>query len=226
MSEVGYKGRIIGTTFLAVIFLFIRTVVTFKFGAAPHRIPFPAIILIVIGWFLGREYDKSVYRANRDFLTGLFNRHYVLSKIQKIFSSSRRNKNKIAILLLDVNNFKQINDNFGHDTGDMVLRRIAELLTNNVTSDDIVSRWGGDEFLIISPFMEQKEVNQKIRRFENDLKYCNWEGLDLSVSVGLATYPTNGHHFENLLSIADANMYGLKPNAKQITTPKQSPNHI
>jgi len=217
---MGYKGRITGITFVAVIIVAIRTVVKLKFGATPHGIPLLAIIPMIIGWYFGREYDKSVYRANRDSLTGLFTRRYVLDKIQKNFSRANRKKNKIAIILLDVNDFKQINDNFGHETGDQVLKCISDLLIDSFTSEDIVSRWGGDEFLVISPFTDQKTLNQKISHFKNSMKSKDLKYHGLSVSIGKAIYPSERNTFESLISKADANMYKFKSHYNQITSPR------
>lgn len=217
--EMGYKGRIISVAFVAIIIITIRMIVKSHFGSTPHQIPLPAIVLLVIGWFLGREYDKSVYIANRDSLTGLLNRRYVLGKIQKNFLKAKRKKYKVAVILLDVNNFKQINDNFGHEAGDQVLKRISALLTNSFTPEDIVSRWGGDEFLVISPFADQKIVKQKITHFENSVQDSNWKYPGLSVSIGQAIYPSDDDNFECLISEADANMYRFKPLANQVTSP-------
>ncbi|AIF45112.1 GGDEF domain-containing protein [Virgibacillus sp. SK37] len=207
---MGYKGRITGITFVAIIIIVIRTFVKIHFGATPHSIPLPAIILMIIGWYLGREYDKSVYKANRDPLTGLFNRRYVLDNIQKSFSKANRKSNKLAIILLDVNDFKQINDNFGHETGDQVLKCISDLLIDSFLSEDIVARWGGDEFLIVSPFADEKRLNQKISHFKNSLKSKDLKYNGLSVSIGKAIYPSDDNTFESLISKADANMYRFK----------------
>ncbi|GAA0433394.1 hypothetical protein GCM10008983_07540 [Lentibacillus halophilus] len=207
---MGYKGRITGIAFVAIILFTIRTVVKSHFGAAPHPIPLPAIIPIIIGWYLGKEYDKSVYRANRDSLTGLFNRRYVFEKIHKTILKTKKRNNTLAIILLDINNFKQINDSFGHETGDLILKSISKLLANSFTSKDIVSRWGGDEFLIISSFADQNDLNQKIAHFENALKNQDWEYQSLSVSIGKAISSSGADEFESLISKADANMYEVK----------------
>ncbi len=207
---MGYKGRITGITFVAIIIIVIRTFVKLNFGETPHDIPLPATILMIIGWYLGREYDKSVFKANRDPLTGLFNRRYVLDNIQKLFSKANRKRNKLAVILLDVNDFKQINDNFGHETGDQVLKFISNLLIDSFVSEDIVARWGGDEFLIVFTFADEKRLNQKISYFKNSMKGKDWKYNGLSVSIGKAIYPSDDKTFESLISIADANMYRFK----------------
>ncbi|AIF42140.1 pleD [Virgibacillus sp. SK37] len=167
-------------------------------------------MLMIVGWYLGREYDKSVYKANRDSLTGLFNRRYVLDNIQKSFSKAKRKRNKLAIILLDVNDFKQINDNLGHETGDQVLKCISDLLIDSFASEDIVARWGGDEFLIVSSFTDETMLNQKVSHFKGSIKGKHWRHNGLSVSIGKAIYPSDDKTFESLISKADANMYRFK----------------
>lgn len=205
-----YKGRIISVSFIIIIIFSIRIVVKSHFDSTPHQIPFPAFILIIVGWFLGKEYDKSVYRANSDSLTGLFNRHYVLDEIHKIFAKAKRKNKKVAIILIDVNDFKEINDNFGHDTGDIILKNISDLMISSFKSSDIISRWGGDEFLIISPFTDYKILDEKINLFEQSITHINWESHNISASIGKAIYPVDADNFESLVSKADINMYHSK----------------
>lgn len=212
---MGYRGRIISVGFLILILLLIRTVVTLKFGTAPHQIPLIGIGLVIIGWMLGREYDKSVYRANRDSLTRLYNRHYAVENVRKILSRADRKRTKVAILLIDVNDFKEINDTYGHEAGDRALINISDLLLNSFESSDLIARWGGDEFLIISPFTDETIVTQKIALVEKAMKYANNEYHNLSISIGKAVYPVDSDDFESLLAQADAEMYRFKSSNNQ-----------
>jgi len=93
-----YRGLIIIATFLIIILLTIRTIVISKFGAAPHQVPLLGISLVPIGWFSGREYDKSVYKANIYALTGLYNRRFVYDRVLKIFSKARKRDEQLAIV--------------------------------------------------------------------------------------------------------------------------------
>lgn len=208
--KMTYKGRFISVLFVTFILLTVRTAVKSHFGSVPHSIPFPAVILILIGWFIGKEYDKSVYKANRDFLTKLYNRRFVTERINKVFKKVKRNKQKLAVILLDVNDFKEINDNFGHSAGDSILKSISNLLVNHFDSTDIVARWGGDEFLILSSFHEQESLNIKLTNLINKLEKTDWEYQNISLSLGHAIYPTDAVNFDPLVLKADSKMYAFK----------------
>ncbi|MGX2962018.1 GGDEF domain-containing protein (plasmid) [Peribacillus sp. JNUCC 23] len=96
------------------------------FGQVPHPVPIPAIIVLVIAWYLGEQYDKYVYLSTRDSLTGLYNRRYVTDKFPNLSRCANRRKLNICTLLVDVNDFKEINDHYGHDAGDVVLANISK----------------------------------------------------------------------------------------------------
>lgn len=213
---MNYKGRVISIAFVAVILLFIRQVVIMHFGRAPHPLPLPMVIPLIIAWYGGKQYDKYMHLSTRDSLTGLFNRRYVLDTFSRTLSKAKRKKVNIAVLLLDLNDFKEINDTYGHDTGDKVLESISKLLKVCFDRNDIISRWGGDEFLIVSSFADKKVIENKLSHFKNKIKSedCGYHGL--SVSIGRAIYPFDATDLESLIAKADSDMYRLKMDHKQI----------
>lgn len=186
------------------------------FGRAPHQMPFPALVPIIFAWYLGRQYDKYVYLSTRDTLTGLYNRRYVYDKFTKVARHSYRKKLNTSILLLD------INDTYGHDYGDRVLEFISKQLVNSFEGKDIIARWGGDEFLIISPFSDERLINEKVKSFKKEIKNMDWSHIDLhlSLSIGKAIYPLDGDNLKSVVAKADSNMYELKVSHKQTKAAK------
>lgn len=209
--DVGYKGRLIGGGFSLFIVLMIRTIVVSHFGSAPHNFPLLAILVVMISWFFGREYDKTIYKANRDSLTGLFNRYYVFTNSHKLFTKADRKEHQVAIIFFDVNDFKNINDTYGHDVGDVTLKNIAALLQQHFGKRDIVSRWGGDEFLVIAPFSNRTSVTKTIDQITSAIDNDKEQFSGISMSIGKAIYPKDANTFKHLVSQADADMYRFKP---------------
>lgn len=216
-KRMGYRGRITSIIFIGSILLFIRQMVNMHFGQVPHPFPLPAIIALIIAWFLGKQYDKYVYLSSRDTLTGLFNRRYVLDNFSRIIQQANKRNANMAILLLDVNDFKEINDQHGHEYGDEVLEGISEILLDSFDPKEVIARWGGDEFLVLSIFNKENEIMEKIERFEHLIKNNEWRHHHngLSVSIGKADFPNNGKSLKELVAKADSNMYAVKMNHKQ-----------
>jgi diguanylate cyclase (GGDEF)-like protein len=162
-------------------------------------------------WWLGFQYDKAKFLSQKDALTGLFNRRYISQITPKLLSQMDKKDQNLSISVIDCNNFKQINDHDGHKIGDQVLTNISELLIQCTRNTDVVARWGGDEFLIVSPYSDlnrTKETSRKIEKGLSDLSDAM--NLDISVSIGIAVYPKDARDIKDLLIIADRNMYECK----------------
>jgi len=213
-----YKGRVITVLFVASILFFIRSMVKIQMGQVPHHIPLLGIFPVTIAWFLGREYDKYVYLSTKDPLTGLFNRRYVSEKSLKIIKFAQRKELNIGILLIDVNDFKDINDKYGHDYGDQILEKTAGLLVQSFDEKDIISRWGGDEFLIISKYSDENTIFKKINELETRLNKTEWQHKEgLSISIGTSSFPKDGQNLKVLVELADCKMYKRKVYYKKRT---------
>jgi diguanylate cyclase (GGDEF)-like protein len=154
-----------------------------------------------------------------DHLTGLYTRAFLDEYYQLTFEKAKRNCTKVLILLLDINDFKNINDTYGHKAGDEVLRLIANQLLKICRKSEAVFRLGGDEFLIIIPDIEDlsdvKVIKERIKKAVTvDYLHQNKEIKILS-SIGSAVYPVEGSDFDGLTHVADEDMYRQKSALKR-----------
>ncbi|MEW6427895.1 MAG: diguanylate cyclase [Thermodesulfobacteriota bacterium] len=151
----------------------------------------------------------------RDGLTGLFNRRYMEETMLREFKRAERQGHETGVIILDVDFFKKFNDTWGHEAGDVVLKRLAQRFQEKVRQEDIVCRYGGEEFVIILPgsSLEQTvERAEEIRHsVENDLhiKYGGHE-FKVTISMGAASYPRHGRVSDDILKAADAALYRAK----------------
>jgi diguanylate cyclase (GGDEF)-like protein len=168
------------------------------------------VLSVFAGWWLGKKYDQAKFYSEKDYLTGLYNRRFVRQILPKFMAQIERNDGALSVLLIDVNNFKEINDTYGHRTGDTVLQEISLILNHNIRKGDIAARWGGDEFLLV---LYDRSINytiviDRLHTRINDLSKIL--GIEISVSVGTAVYPKDAADFDDIVSIADKNMYQRK----------------
>lgn len=155
---------------------------------------------------------KIQYVAHHDSLTGLSNRILLADRIQHELAVAKRNKTKVALLYLDLDNFKTINDELGHAVGDDVLQEAANRMINCVRDSDTVSRIGGDEFIILLANIENEQnamlVAEKIREaLTKPILARNNTTVITSTSIGIAVYPENGMTQEELQKNADFALY-------------------
>ncbi|AHC16725.1 diguanylate cyclase domain-containing protein [Salinispira pacifica] len=154
-----------------------------------------------------------------DALTGLHSRGYFVSYSSTLIARAEREKSAFALVLLDVNNLKPVNDNYGHKAGDMVLRSIGYLLKKNCRSSEAAFRTGGDEFmLLLSDISTEDELNLAMKRFRKELKFplkFNGVQVTVSVSMGAALFPRDGSSIGELTDAADTRMYRDKREQKQ-----------
>ena len=153
-------------------------------------------------------------RAHHDQLTGLPNRYVLNDRLEQAISQARQDGGSFALVFVDVNHFKQINDVLGHDVGDELLRLVAARLAHCVRSHDTVSRVGGDEFVVLLPNMPTHfDVGSVRQRVSDALKrpvLLQGRRIDLSCSIGVSVYPTDGSDRASLFRSADIEMYRNK----------------
>ncbi len=157
---------------------------------------------------------KIEFLAYRDVLTGLPNRQLLLDRFGQALAHAERTRSKVALLFLDLDNFKTINDSLGHAAGDTLLREIAQRLGECVRETDTISRQGGDEFLIVLSNLSGTDVIPSVllkmrERLQTPFVVDGHE-LTTSASIGVALYPDDGRDFDTLLKKADTAMYRAK----------------
>lgn len=185
--------------------------------------------LIIIGFFVFGVTSSAAFatiRANdivkhesiHDQLTGLRNRNSLDETMTQVFASSNRNHHKAGVLLIDLNKFKEINDTYGHNVGDDVLRETAQRLKDTARTEEILFRVGGDEFLLVVPFIHEEGAMDVISsRLHECLTYrldAHGNSIVVTASIGYAVYPDDGVDFDTLFQHADRHMYmekTLKP---------------
>ncbi|NJM98286.1 MAG: GGDEF domain-containing protein [Phormidesmis sp. RL_2_1] len=157
-------------------------------------------------------------QAIRDGLTGLFNRRYFEETLLAEFAKARRSQWPLAIILLDVDYFKQINDTYGHQAGDRVLQVFAEVIGHHVRISDIVCRYGGEEFIIALPGMTLEEAARRAQRLrlelsETVIRYRD-QMITATVSGGVGALPEHSGSQDGLISAVDKALYEAKRNGR------------
>ena len=162
--------------------------------------------------------DELWYQAHHDTLTALPNRIYFQQLLTQAIAHAREEESSLTLLFVDVDHFKQINDRYGHEMGDNVLRYVADLLRRGVRQDDTVARLGGDEFVLIIPGIPDtakvsRLVEKLLRLFESPYEWAGGS-MQLSVSIGIARYPDDSDDADTLLRHADQAMYHAKTSGR------------
>jgi diguanylate cyclase (GGDEF)-like protein/PAS domain S-box-containing protein len=163
--------------------------------------------------------DQSI----RDPLTGLFNRRFMQESLDRELHRAKRKKQSVAVVFLDLDHFKKFNDTFGHDAGDAVLREMADAFRKHFRSDDIICRYGGEEFAVILPESSAEDAKKRTAALREGLKKLEirYRGqvLDrVTISVGIAAFTEHGQTAEELLHIADQCLYQSKAEGRDRVT--------
>lgn len=153
-------------------------------------------------------------QAIRDPLTGLYNRRYLAEILERELARAHREKYPVGFVMIDIDHFKQINDTFGHDIGDTILRKLAALLTEHTRIDDIVCRYGGEEFLVILPKITPEltyEITERWRTsFMDATLPLTLKDHRITLSCGITHYPIHSKNGEELINLADKSLYQAK----------------
>jgi two-component system CheB/CheR fusion protein len=160
---------------------------------------------------------RIVYLATHDELTGLPNRTLYVDRLQQAIAKAGRSKTQVAVMFVDVDNFKIINDSMGHDVGDLLLRQVAGRLSECVRAGDTVARFGGDEFTILLENTRPSEASATAERIINRLSLPHLleeRKVYTTASIGICLYPEDGSDTQTLLKNADVAMYRAKDSGK------------
>ncbi|WP_019029360.1 response regulator [Colwellia piezophila] len=152
--------------------------------------------------------------AMTDQLTGLYNRHYLLDSASKKISAAKRHDIDLCMVVIDIDFFKSFNDEHGHAMGDMVLTEVAALLSDNVRNNDIVARFGGEEFIILYDHCPLTQAIEKTEVLRKTLEQLKPKGLTVTASFGLAQFNQQDKDFNDLFARADEAVYQAKDNGR------------
>ena len=167
-----------------------------------------------------REMAREItHSAEHDFLTGLPNRMVLSDRVDQAIALAPRHDNKIAVLFLDLDGFKHVNDSLGHPIGDRLLQSVARRLVDCVRTSDTVSRQGGDEFVVLlsdaERWQDAEVTARRILRAVADVHAFDQYDLHITTSIGISIYPDDGLDAETLIKNADTAMYHAKENGRQ-----------
>ncbi|MDO8206851.1 MAG: sensor domain-containing diguanylate cyclase [Gallionella sp.] len=162
--------------------------------------------------------ERMRHMAHYDLLTELPNRALISERLQQAVIKARRDKTHMAVMFLDLDRFKPVNDNLGHDIGDALLKQVAQRLLVGVRASDTVARIGGDEFVVMLPTIEHERdatvVAEKILHTLNQPFNVAGHEISISGSIGIAVYPEHGEEEKLLLLNADIAMYHAKSDGR------------
>jgi diguanylate cyclase (GGDEF)-like protein/PAS domain S-box-containing protein len=162
--------------------------------------------------------DQLIYLAERDALTGLYNRHRFNEELSRMIADAQRNEARVALLFFDLDDFKFINDTFGHRAGDAMLIRVAGEVAGQVRRNEIFARLGGDEFAILVPDISDEMLRVLAERITRAIALVRFQfegqSLRLTSSLGIAVFPDHADNAEDLIARADTAMYQAKEAGK------------
>jgi diguanylate cyclase (GGDEF)-like protein len=168
-----------------------------------------------------KKYQDEMYEsAVRDGLTGVFNRKHFNERIVSELSFSLRHKSSLSVLIFDLDHFKRVNDNYGHQVGDEVLIQVSAKIHKILREEDFFARYGGEEFVVLARdigFNGSVALGERIRQIIQDLKILTPEGIRVPVtlSIGVATVDEGKSiSIEQFIQIADENLYKAKENGR------------
>ncbi|MDH4027882.1 MAG: GGDEF domain-containing protein, partial [Nitrospirota bacterium] len=166
-----------------------------------------------------RDITEEVRLSTVDPLTNIYNKRFINEFLMKEIERCKRSNKHFSIVICDMDDFKVINDTHGHLTGDNVLRSFAQLIMGTIRNQDVVGRYGGDEFMVILPDADSQTALQIIERLREQVEHLeisalNGRKVSITASFGIATYPENGKSPDDLLIAGDERLYRAKSQGK------------
>ncbi|GLS91121.1 diguanylate cyclase response regulator [Psychromonas marina] len=176
----------------------------------------PAIVIARVNTHitLKLQRDKLNKMAFYDQLTGLYNRHYLIDVATKKVARSLRHHYDLWVLMIDIDHFKQINDNYGHPMGDDILKKVAEVLVLDNRTEDLAARFGGEEFVVMFDPSDDSDAVIKAQRILKKISKLKPHNISVTVSIGMAKVVAEDGNFEGVLKRADQALYRAKDNGR------------
>ncbi|MCF6094951.1 GGDEF domain-containing protein [Microaerobacter geothermalis] len=176
------------------------------------------LFMVGIGAWLGIVHEQIKHLKVTDVLTQVYNRGYFLDILKKEFSHCQKNEYPLSLIMIDIDNFKKVNDTYGHQFGDVVLQQFSDLLKNELYPNRFIGRYGGEEFAVILPRTDSKEAYHlaELLRIKTGNQLFN--GIKITISSGISTL----HHHEpisvdHLIQQADKALYQAKHSGRNLT---------
>ena len=166
-----------------------------------------------------RDFEQQYKLATTDGLTGLYNHRYFQEQLRMQIETAKRYNGKFSLIIIDIDFFKNFNDKFGHQSGDAVLRQVAQTLKYNVRATDIVCRYGGEEMSIILPNTGKDEAHSTALKIcervaTRKFKLAGDKEASVTISLGVATFPFDGEDASSIIETADKRLYEAKHNGR------------
>ncbi len=167
------------------------------------------------------ENETLVRLAAKDGLTGLYNHAYIKERLKQEIYRCRRYQYPLSLLMIDIDDFKSLNDNYGHVVGDRVLKTLSKLMQEILRPSDIIGRYGGEEFLVILPQTNSENSLAVAERIRENIEFYKFKVHPskkkisrVTVSIGLCVFPDHGKTSEDLIAFADESLYAAKKEGK------------
>jgi two-component system, cell cycle response regulator len=165
---------------------------------------------------LKSQYQMSISMAITDALTGLYNRHYLNTHLANMVKQAHKNGKDLALMIMDMDHFKMVNDTYGHDVGDMILKQLAKIIINRSRSAELAARFGGEEFIVLMPETDAQSAIIAAKRMCESVETTPFtintagEIIHKTVSIGVSSLHPDGDSAESLLKRADEALYEAK----------------
>jgi diguanylate cyclase (GGDEF)-like protein/PAS domain S-box-containing protein len=170
--------------------------------------------------------DRLREQAIRDPLTNLYNRRFMEETLTLEIHRARRANSKVCLIMMDIDHFKAVNDQFGHKTGDFVLESLGQMLLSNTRKSDVACRYGGEEFLIVLPGSSLQDAARRAEQFRTNFEAIQISGKGIvtnaTMSIGIACFPDHGEDGEQVLNRADEALYQAKATGRNCVVVYQS----
>jgi diguanylate cyclase (GGDEF)-like protein len=219
--SIGARFLFAGLVAIGVALVAPLTIGTFTDDEALLTAAIEAVCVIVVGisaLSLARRLQASREElwdlSRRDELTGVGNYRALHERLDQEIARHSRHSREFALVLIDLDGFKQVNEQLGHLEGDRLLADIGEALRDEVRGEDSVFRQGGDEFAVIAPETNGEEVEDVAARLRARVRRCGEDGVRISAGTGYAIFPGDGRSIHELLARADSDLLGAKRSAR------------
>ena len=172
--------------------------------------------------------ERLKIEAIHDPLTGVYNRHYMEESLEREILRAERHKTNVGLIMMDIDHFKRFNDTYGHDLGDCILRELVKCIRANLRAEDIICRYGGEEFFVIIPDIDPRDLLSRANYLCQEVRTSvqimhRAQKLSITISLGVASFPEHGKTAQEALRAADQALYQAKRGGRDRAVAASSP---